>query len=93
MILLQAAIPGSFMIAICLGVFLLVGVPILTSVLMNLYGRLAGKKEKAKSGKAYYKSVIPFVSIIVFSIMSLLLLFYLLIILFDEAVPSYGFSN
>ena len=93
MILLQGAIAGSFIIVICFGFFLLVGVPILTSLLMKLYWRVAGKKEKIKSGKTYYKDFIPFISIIIFSMVALILLFYLLIILFDYAVPSYGISN
>ena len=93
MILLQAAMAGGFVLIILLGVFLLIGIPVLTTVLMKLYWRFAGKKENIKNGKAYYKDFIPFLSILIFSIIALLLLFYMLIILFDTIYPAYGSSN
>jgi len=89
MVLLQAAIGGSLVLFIVSGLFLLIGIPVLTTTLMNLYWRLAGKK----NGTAFYKDIIPFVSILVFSVTALLLVLYMLIILFDNFFPAYGSSN
>jgi len=93
MFLLQAAIAGKIVLIILFGLFLLIGIPILTSVLMKLYWTITGKKDNIKNGKAYYKDFIPFLSILIFSTVALILLFYLLIILFDKAFPSFGYSN
>ena len=87
MVLLQAAMAGGFLMMIFLGLLLLVGVPILTTILMRVYRKATGKNDKAK--KEFYKDIIPFISIVIFSILALLLLFYLLIILLDSVVPSF----
>ena len=86
MILLQAAMPGGFLMMVFLGLLLLAGVPILTTILMRVYRKATGKNDRAK--KEFYKDIIPFISIVIFSLIALLLLFYLLVILFDSVIPS-----
>lgn len=87
MILLQAAMPGGFLMMVFLGLLLLAGVPILTTILMRVYRKATGKNDRAK--KEFYKDIIPFISIVIFSLIALLLLFYLLVILFDSVIPSF----
>ena len=87
MILLQAAMPGGFLMMVFLGLLLLAGVPILTTILMRVYRKATGKNDRAK--KEFYKDIIPFISIVIFSLIALLLLFYLLVILFDSVTPSF----
>ena len=70
-----------------LGLLLLAGVPILTTILMRVYRKATGKNDRAK--KEFYKDIIPFISIVIFSLIALLLLFYLLVILFDSVIPSF----
>ena len=65
----------------------LAGVPILTTILMRVYRKATGKNDRAK--KEFYKDIIPFISIVIFSLIALLLLFYLLVILFDSVIPSF----
>ena len=86
MILLQAAMAGGFLMMVFLGLLLLAGVPILTTILMRVYRKATGKNDRAK--KEFYKDIIPFISIVIFSLIALLLLFYLLVILFDSVIPS-----
>lgn len=87
MILLQAAMAGGFLMMVFLGLLLLAGVPILTTILMRVYRKATGKNDRAK--KEFYKDIIPFISIVIFSLIALLLLFYLLVILFDSVIPSF----
>ena len=87
MILLQAAMAGGFLMMVFLGLLLLAGVPILTTILMRVYRKSTGKNDRAK--KEFYKDIIPFISIVIFSLIALLLLFYLLVILFDSVIPSF----
>ena len=93
MVLLQAAIGGSLVLFMVSGLFLLIGIPVLTTTLMKLYWRLAGKKNGNKNGNAFHKDILPFVSILVFTVTALLLVLYMLIILFDNFFPAYSFSN
>lgn len=72
---------------ILLGLLLLIGVPILTTLLMRMYWRVAGKKDESKPH--FYKDIIPLLSIIIFSTIALLLLFYLLSILLEGAFGSF----
>jgi len=87
MILMQAAIAGGIVLAILLGLLLLIGVPVLVTLLMRLYWKVAGKKDSVK--KKRYKEIIPFISIVIFSIVALLLLFYLLVKLLSGVYPSF----
>jgi hypothetical protein len=87
MIMLQAAMAGGFLMMVFLGLLLLAGVPILTTILMRLYRKSSLKKDRGK--KEFYQDIIPFISIVFFSITTLLFLFYLLIILLDGVVPSF----
>jgi uncharacterized membrane protein YjjP (DUF1212 family) len=86
MILLQAGMMGGLILVIIFGIFLLIYIPILTGIFMKLFWRLIDKKEKIENNISYYKDPFPFLISIAFSIFTLIVPSYLLIIWFDKAV-------
>ena len=93
MVLLQAAMIGGMILVIFFGVFLLIGIPVLTGIFMKWFWRLIGKKENIENKVLYYKDPLPFIISIIFSIFILGSIFYLLIIWFDKAFPNWGYYN
>lgn len=81
---LQISISGGLLLAVFLSSVLLIAIPTLATMLMKLYVKVAGKKEKA-----HYKGFIPALSILLFSAIVLLLLVYMLMFLFENAYPFY----
>ncbi len=93
MVLLQAAMAAGFILFICLGIFILIGVPFLTAISMKIFWRLSGKHENIKNKIAYYKDTFPFVISVLRSFVTVIMIFYFLIILFDKIFPGFGYSN
>jgi uncharacterized membrane protein len=89
MILLQAAIAAGAVLTIILGVVLLIGVPVLTSILMQLFRKNNGTPK----GTPYYKEPALLIPSLLIAASVTIALFWLLILLLDELLPSYGYSN
>jgi uncharacterized membrane protein YidH (DUF202 family) len=83
---------AGLVLAIMLGIFLLIGVPILTSIFMKILWRNLGKAENLKNKKPYYKDPLLFIPCIVFSVSLLVIIFYILILLFDKLNPGFGYN-
>lgn len=90
MILLQAAIAAGLFLVILLGIFLLVGVPILVGVLMKFVWRRLNKEEYITNKTPYYKDPVWFFLSVLVSIVILGYVFYLLLVLFDKLNPGWG---
>jgi len=82
--LLQIPISGGLLLALFLSIVLLIAIPTLAALLMKLYVKVAGKKEKT-----HYKEFIPSLSILLFSVIVLILVVYMLIVLFENVYPFY----
>jgi hypothetical protein len=82
--LLQIPFSGGLVLVVFLSIALLIGIPTLATLLMRLYVKVAGKKVKT-----HYKEFIPFLSILLFSAIALLLIIYMLMILFKSVYPFY----
>ena len=93
MILLQAAIAAGFILLVIFGVYLLIGIPLLTMLLMKTYWKISNQQEKIKKKTPYYKDPYPFVISIVLALGVLIFGFYLFIISLDKIFPSFGYSN
>jgi len=89
MILLQAAMAAGFILLLTLGVFLLIGVPLLTGLFMRTYWKLSGKKQNIEKKTPYYKDILPFFLSILLSAVITLIFFYSLLILFDKLYPNF----
>ena len=50
MILLQAAIAAGLVLIVVFGIYLLIGIPILTTVLMKTYWKISNQLEKISNG-------------------------------------------
>lgn len=93
MILLQAAMAAGLVLLVIFGIYLLIGIPILTMVLMKAYWKISNQLEKISNGTPYYKDPFPFVISIVLSLAVLIFGFYLFIIFLDKFIPSFGYSS
>lgn len=93
MILLQAAIAAGFILLVVFGVYLLIGIPLLTMLFMKTYWKISHQHEKIKNKTAYYKDPFPFVISIVVALCILIFGFYLFIISIDKIFPNFGSSN
>lgn len=86
MILLQANMfPGAFILVI-FGVFLLFGIPVLTGISMKILWRVSGKIHYIKENIPYHKDPIRFFPSLLYSIVTLSVIYYKLIVLVDILV-------
>jgi hypothetical protein len=83
MTLLQAVGYGSIFY-ILLIIILIIGLPLLTGLFMKIYWKLIGKRENIIDRKPYYKEPLPFIICLSFSAVTLLGIFYLLLITFAK---------
>jgi hypothetical protein len=93
MILLQAAIAAGLILLVIFGVYMLIGIPLLTMLLMKAYWKISNQQEKIKNKIPYYKDTYPFILSVAVALSILIFGFYLFIILLDKVFPSFGYSN
>jgi len=86
-------IAGGYILVGFLGIYLLIGVPILTGLFMKWYWRLSNKQYHIESNTPYYKDVFPFLVILILALVILICSFYLLIRFFDFLFPATGYSS
>ena len=83
MIILQASMIFGTLFLILFGVFLLIGIPLLTRFLMKTIWRILGKEDFLKNKTPYYKDPFLYFSILISSIIVLSLIYYKLIMRLD----------
>lgn len=93
MVILQAGIAGGFLIIILFGIYLLVGLPLLTGMFMKFVWRRLNKEKLITNNTPYYKDPIWFFPRLLLSIVILGYVFYLLLILVDQLYPGWGLST
>ena len=93
MILLQAAIAAGLVLLVIFGIYLLIGIPLLTMLFMRTYWKISNQHEKIKNKTAYYKDPCPFVISILPALGILIFGFYLFIISLDKIFPGFGYAN
>ena len=93
MILLQAAIAGGAVLLFLFGLFMLIGAPILTVLLMKIIRKILAKENLIQNKKPYFKNLLLYFLCLIFSIILLGLIFYLLLFLFDKFNPNFGYFN
>lgn len=86
MILLQTSlVPGAF-ILVAFGVFLLFGIPVLTGISMKILWRVSGKIHYIKENIPYHKDPVRFFPSLIYSIFTLSIIYYKLILLVDIVI-------
>ena len=90
---LQAAMTAGFVLMIMFGIYMLIGIPLLTILFMKTYWKISNQQERIKNKVAYYKDPIAFVVSILFVFGILLLSFYLFVMSLDKIFPGFGYSN
>jgi hypothetical protein len=89
MIVLQAAMAAGAIFFVLLGIFLLIGVPILTGLFMKMLWIILGRQDFIKDKKPYYKDPLLYFPCLIGSIIILVVIFYCLILLFDKLNPDF----
>ena len=90
MTLLQAAVGYGFIFYMILIIGLIIGTPLLVSLFMKVYWRIADKKQNIINKTPYYKDPLPFWASFVLAVLVLLGIFYLSLVLFDKFFPTFG---
>lgn len=86
--LLQAAMMAGYMLFIGLCVFLIVGVPLLTALLMRSYWKIRARDQNDFDKQPFYKEPLPYLVSIIISIVILFGVFCLLIVILDKIFPN-----
>jgi hypothetical protein len=88
MILAQSAIAGGAVLLLFFGIFLLIGIPILTGAFMKFIWKRMNKVEYIKNNMPYYKDPLWYFPCLILSIILLGFIFYGLLILYDRLYPQ-----
>ena len=83
MVLLQAAMLAGAILFICLGLFLIIGAPILTGLCMRTLWTIRKKRDFIDTKKPYYKDPLFYFPCLIFSIAVLTFFFYKTFLLID----------
>jgi hypothetical protein len=79
---------GGSIFYIILPIYLIIGIPIVTGILMKMYWRIMGKSQQIIDGKPYYQEPFPFVVSLALSLIILSGIGYLLLLLFERIYPA-----
>lgn len=93
MILLQAAIAAEFLLLVIFGIYLLIGFPLVITLLMKTYWKMSNQQEKINNKTPFYKDPYPFIFSIIVALGVLIGGFYIIIISFDKIFPEFGYLN
>ena len=89
LILLQAAMAAGAVLFVLLGIFLLIGAPILTGLFMKILWKILGKEDFIKDNKPYHTDPLLYFPCLIGSISILVFIFYFLLLLFDKLNPDF----
>lgn len=93
MILLQAAFGTGLLLIGIFFVYLLIGTPLLSMLLMKMFWYASNQQEKIKNKIPYYKQPLPFAISIILALAILVFGFYLFMIWLDKIFPDWGYLS